>query len=156
MADDTLTNFRKVNRYVAVRNRQYSVSEPFAKERGFSLSELLALVALHFDEFGNPSEGCTQREMVARENLTKQTASAIVKSFHQRGWVRLDEDPNDRRCKIIRLTDEGRAATTPIVEEFVERWNAAVGGLSDEEYRQLMIGMGRLADLVDESFSGAL
>ena len=147
------TAFGKVNRYVKERNRQYSVSEPFAKAHGYTLSELLVLIALHYDRDGYPSDGCTQKNIVERENLTKQTVSSIIQSFLKRDFVTVETDPEDRRAKIVRLTDEGRAVTKPVVDGYVRRWNGAVSELSDDEYEKLMRAMADLADRIECAFS---
>lgn len=145
--------FGKVNRYIKERNRQYSVSEPFARAHGYTLSELLVLIALHYDRDGCASDGCTQKSIVERENLTKQTVSSIIQSFLKRGFVTVETNPADRRAKLVLLTDKGRATTKPVVDGYVRRWNGAVSGLSDDEYEKLMRGMTDLADRIERAFS---
>ena len=148
-----MSAFGKVNRYIKERNRQYSVSEPFARAHGYTLSELLVLIALHYDRDGYTNNGCTQKSIVERENLTKQTVSSIIQSFSKRGFVTVETNPVDRRAKLVRLTDEGRTATKPVVDGYVRRWNGAVSELSDDEYEKLMRAMTDLADRVERAFS---
>ncbi len=155
MVYESLSDFRKVNRYVAVRNRQYSVSEPFAHDHGFSLAELLVLIPLFFDEYGEPSKGCTQSEIVVREGLTKQTVSMIIKNYEKKGWVDCQPDPQDRRRKRIMLTVLGRQNTEDVVQEFTRRWNRAISVFSDEEYSVFMDSMEKLANSVHSSFERA-
>ena len=146
-------DFHKVHLYLQQRNRQYSVSEPFARSFGFTLSELLVLIPLHFDAEGNPSTGCTQTEIVRRENLTKQTVSLIVRSFAKAGIVSLETNPDDRRTKLVKLTEEGRRQTTPVINYFTNRWNRAMAALTSQEYASLMGLMTKLADNIEDSFS---
>ena len=144
MVQEEAGAFSKVHAFVELRSKQYAHTEPFVRENGLSLSELLTLIPLFFDGEGHPVSGCTQAHVVNRENLSKQTVSLNIKNFQKRGWVELAPLPEDRRVNMISLTKEGRAATEEIVMGFVSRWNAAMGELSSDEYATLIGLMDKL------------
>ena len=52
-------------------------------------------------------DGCLQSDICKRLSATKQTVSAIIKKFLKLGFVPLTEAENDRRNKIVRLTNIG-------------------------------------------------
>ena len=61
-------------------------------------------------------EGCTQAEICTRMSATKQTISAIIKKFMQLGYLTLTEAPEDRRQKIICLTESGRRYVKKVIQ----------------------------------------
>jgi DNA-binding MarR family transcriptional regulator len=48
------------------------------------------------------------KEMSDRLGLSLPGASRIVDALMRRGWLERREDPDDRRMKRVRITDEGR------------------------------------------------
>jgi len=74
-------------------------------ERGFD-----DLRVAHGAVFRNISaEGSRISELAARAPMTKHSMAEMVAYLHQRGYVELSPDPDDRRSKIVRLTDRGMA-----------------------------------------------
>src|SRR5690348_10285241 len=54
--------------------------------------------------------GLRLTEIAERGNMTKQSAGEVVDDLVARGYVERIPDPDDRRAKIIRLTERGEAA----------------------------------------------
>jgi DNA-binding MarR family transcriptional regulator len=48
------------------------------------------------------------KQVSERLNLSLPGASRIVDALMRRGWLERREDPDDRRMKRVRITDEGR------------------------------------------------
>jgi DNA-binding MarR family transcriptional regulator len=48
------------------------------------------------------------KELSDRLGLSLPGASRIVEALMRRGWLERREDPDDRRMKRVRITDEGR------------------------------------------------
>jgi len=49
-------------------------------------------------------------ELASRMEVTQQAASKAVADLQRRGWVDLSSDPQDRRAKVVALSERGRAA----------------------------------------------
>src|SRR3712207_2373140 len=63
----------------------------------------------HGNVFGHiRKEGSRLTELAERAQLTKQTMGYLVDYLEERGYVKREPDPGDRRAKIVRLTGEGR------------------------------------------------
>jgi DNA-binding MarR family transcriptional regulator len=62
-----------------------------------------------------------QNELGRLVALDRSTTSMVVRSLRDRGWVRVDEDVNDRRRTLLELTDAGRL----VLSEAEQRSNKA-------------------------------
>jgi DNA-binding MarR family transcriptional regulator len=57
-------------------------------------------------------EGARLTDLAERARLTKQAVGEVVSELEKRGYVERVPDPDDRRAKIIMLTERGREAWT--------------------------------------------
>src|SRR5829696_371828 len=88
-------------------------------------------------EFGDirPTHGCVFRyvkggglrltEIAEHANMTKQSVGEIVDDLAERGYVKRIPDPDDRRAKLICLTERGEEAQAYGLRLFAEvekRW----------------------------------
>ena len=59
--------------------------------------------------------GMTQKEICQRTFQSKQTVNLIVKNLLAESYVTVAEVPEDKRNKIVRMTEAGRAYCEPVV-----------------------------------------
>jgi DNA-binding MarR family transcriptional regulator len=52
----------------------------------------------------------TVSELASRLEITKQGAAQIIDDMERRGYVERRPDPDDRRAKLVRLSERGRRA----------------------------------------------
>lgn len=74
--------------------------------------------------------GLRLTEIAERGNMTKQSAGEVVDDLVARGYVERIPDPDDRRAKIIRLTERGEAAQAfgfQFLAEIEKRWGERYG-----------------------------
>ncbi|MGH9549831.1 MAG: MarR family winged helix-turn-helix transcriptional regulator [Terriglobales bacterium] len=69
--------------------------------KGSSLPQVRVLAFL------SRSPGATLSLLAESLGVTKATASNLTDKLVQRGWVNRIEDPNERRCVLLSLTEEG-------------------------------------------------
>jgi DNA-binding MarR family transcriptional regulator len=87
-----------------------------------------------------PTHGCVFRymserglrltEIAERGNMTKQSAGEVVDYLVAQGYVRRVPDPDDRRAKLVRLTERGEAAQAygfRLLAEIEKRWGERYG-----------------------------
>jgi len=85
----------------------------FAKSIGLSMPQFSILMQLHHKgAFG-------MSEISERFEITPAAASQLVHKLVQNGFVAREEDPHDRRAKLLNLTDKGRDV---IQQGFDERY----------------------------------
>ena len=87
----------------------------FTKARGLSMPQFSILMQLHYRGV------CGMSEVSERFEITPAAASQLVDKLVQSGFIRREEDPQDRRAKSLKLTDKGKQ----FIQEGVEqryRW----------------------------------
>lgn len=106
--------------------------EEYAKSVGLSYTSLNVLSSIAH------MENCTQKMLCESCFLPKQTVNAIVTSFYKKGWLRMEELPEDRRNKILHFTPEGRAAADRLLERPRKSEWCAMESLTEEERQALL------------------
>jgi DNA-binding MarR family transcriptional regulator len=88
-----------------------------------------------------PAEGIQVSELARLARVRKQTMAQAVEGLERLGYVERRPDPNDRRAKLVFLTERGRtvpriaAKTGPRVEA---RWAELIGDEDLETLRSLL------------------
>lgn len=112
-------------------NRSMRSWHLFAKSTGLSMPQFSVLMQLHH------KGACGMSEISERFEITPAAASQLVDKLVQSGLVQREEDPSDRRAKLLNLTEKGQEL---IQQGHVERyrWVDELGGkLTAEERAQV-------------------
>lgn len=125
--------YKNVQRYVRLRDTQFDVYVQYAKRFGIPVKSLFVLNALYYTP-----EGCNQAEICLKAYSSKQTVSAIIKVYQEKGYVELIELPTDRRNKLVRLTDAGWQYAKAIVPPLTDAEVAAMSQLTPEQQTMLV------------------
>lgn len=83
-------------------------------------------------------QGLRLTEIAERGNMTKQSAGEVVDDLVARGYVERVPDPDDRRAKLVRLTERGEAAQEfgfSLLAEIEKRWGERYGAERIAELR---------------------
>lgn len=83
----------------------------YAKSVGLSMSQIGILMQLHH------RGACGMSEVSERFEITPAAASQLVEKLVQGNFISRYEDPNDRRAKVLDITDKGRDVLQQGVEE---------------------------------------
>ena len=83
----------------------------FAKSTGLSMPQFGILMQLHHR--GN----CGIGDISERFDITSAAASQLVDKLVQSGFIKREEDPQDRRAKLLNLTDKGKELIQQGIEE---------------------------------------
>ena len=83
----------------------------FAKSTGLSMPQFSILMQLHHR--GN----CGIGDISERFDITNAAASQLVDKLVQSGFIKREEDPHDRRAKLLNLTDKGKELIQQGIEE---------------------------------------
>lgn len=77
-----------------------------------------------------PPDGMRVTDLAERVGMTKQALGEFANALEERGLLESLRDPGDRRVRILRPTEDGRAAVVAaqrLIEEVEEEWRARVG-----------------------------
>jgi DNA-binding MarR family transcriptional regulator len=86
--------------------------------------------ARHGAVLAHVGDGARATDLSARSARSKQTVTRLIDELEQLGYVERQPDPQDRRGKIVVLTDFGAAevrAAREILAELEQSCSAAVG-----------------------------
>ena len=97
-----------------------------------------------------PVEGAVSLTWLAGHlGLPKSTASTVVKSLGQRGFVARTRDPQDERRLAIALTEQGRARLAEDTVLDPDGLHAALATLTPQVRQALLDGLAQLSDAAD-------
>lgn len=83
-------------------------------------------------------EGIRLTELADRAGITKQAMSELVLDLERLGYLMRTPDPHDRRAKLIRFTDKGRAAVQEAMRAFGEM-ESVLGERSLRSFRRSLL-----------------
>ena len=92
----------------------------YAKSTGLSMPQFGLLMQMHH------KGACGMSEVSERFEITPAAASQLVDKLVQNGFIKREEDPQDRRAKLLNLTDKGRELIQQGIEERY-RWVEELG-----------------------------
>lgn len=121
-----------IQEYCSCLHEWDAAYEDYAKSVGLSYTSLCILNAIY------ETDGCTQKQLCSLCFLPKQTVNAAVTGFYDKGWLRMQELPEDRRNKALHLTELGRSEAGRILSRLRDCDRIAIGSLTKSEQEQLL------------------
>src|SRR5262245_14500093 len=107
------------------------------------------LDAAYLNVFQYPGpDGARPSDLAARLRISKQALNHVLSQLEKLGYLQRRRDPDDLRSRRIALTARGDAAVRVIrdaVAEIERSWARQLGTKRFEEFRQLLLDLGRLA-----------
>jgi DNA-binding MarR family transcriptional regulator len=105
----------------------------------------------HLGVFQHPGpDGMRPGVLAMRTHASKQAMNHLLHQLEAGGYLRREAHPDDRRTRVVRLTDRGWSAFGVIRQTMfrIEReWSKALG---EETYGQLARGLTRLEEYLDQ------
>ena len=143
--------------YCKFRDQQFALYDEYAKRHGMLMKTLLVTNVLFYAK-----DGMTQTEICQRTFQSKQTVNLIIRNLLAESYVTVTEVPENKRTKIVRMTDAGRDYCEKVVRHITWAEDTAMSMFSPEEQKTLIdlsrTFTKRLTDLVntEEENDGAL
>ena len=119
--------------YCKFRDEQFAVYDEYAKRHGILMKTLLVVNVLFYAE-----DGMTQTDICGRTFQSKQTVNLIIKNLLAEGYVTVSEMPENKRNKIVRMTEAGRAYCEVIVRHITWAEDTAMSMFTAEQQKQLI------------------
>ena len=111
-------------------------------QREYHLSEgkFCVLIVLH-----QHPEGIAPSELAAHVGVARATISTMLQRLEKAGDVELEEDPQDRRSKRVRLTQKGRTFMNELLPPHYLRVTKLMEKLTRSEQEELIRLLRKLA-----------
>ena len=83
-------------------------------------------------------EGVTQTEICRRTFQSKQTVNLIIKNLSADGYVTVTEVRENKRSKLVQMTEAGRSYCEKVVRHITWAEDTAMSMFTPEEQKQLI------------------
>jgi MarR family transcriptional regulator, lower aerobic nicotinate degradation pathway regulator len=113
-------------------------------------TEALSPLDMHVKQFGMllvlATEGAhSQQHLSEWTRMDRTTMVALVDSLEERGYVRRERNPEDRRAYLVTITPEGRRALRRAEKAMAKAESRVLASLSSGETRQLLELLAKVA-----------
>lgn len=129
--------YQQTKQYSRIRDNQLSIFENYARKKGLQSKSMVILMWIYY----NP-DGIPQHEIAQKTYSTKQVVNATIKSFKEKGYLLFEENPKDKRMKLIKLTEKGRTYAASVLDVLEEAEKLAMSELTADE-RDLLLRISR-------------
>ncbi len=107
------------------------------RSAAFGLSSAQWRMMLHVCKMGC----ATQSRFADLLEIEPISVSRLIDRMEEQGWVTRDNDPSDRRVKLIKPTAKALEAFNHIKSIADEVYAEALAGLTEDQCRELMAGL---------------
>ena len=101
------------------------------------MKTLLVVNVLYYDDFYDKG-GVTQTEICQRTFQSKQTVNLIIRNLSKEGYVTVERRKENKREKLVRITEEGKKYCEKVVRHITWAENTAISMFSQEKQKQLI------------------
>ncbi len=119
--------------YCKFRDEQFALYDEYAKRCGMMMKTLLVVNVLFYAK-----EGITQTEICRRTFQSKQTVNLIIKNLLADSYVTVTEVPENKRNKLVQMTEAGRTYCEKVVRHITWAEDTAMSMFTPEEQKQLI------------------
>lgn len=89
-------------------------------------------------EICNQQGMCRVSDVNVRLNITMPSVTKLIQELENRGLVRKETDPSDKRVALLSLTDAGTACVKRHVWDFHSQWTKGLQDVSDEQVQEVI------------------
>ena len=136
--------------YCKFRDEQFALYDEYAKRHGMLMKTFLVVNALFYDAVYSGG-GMTQAELCQRTFQSKQTVNLIIKKLLSQGYVTVEEAPENKRNKVVQMTETGRERFAKVVRHITWAEDTAMSMFTPQE-QALLVDYVRGAEAVNRSF----
>lgn len=129
-----MSNFDKLGKQISEMD---TTIDTWIAKLGLGYNHYAVLYSLASAENGQ----CTQKQICDEWLLPKQTVFNVCKEYKEKGWIEFSESAVDKREKIMRLTEAGKAQAEPVwtaTNQLSEKTFALFGKKKTEQLFSLM------------------
>ena len=114
----------------------------------YGLNDLETIILIHIGLMKNPS----QKDISKKLGAPKQTVNNIIKSLEEDGQIKLIQDENDKRIRILSLTKKGEKNRDARIKPIVESNKRIYEKLGEEKASEIRDNLKLLNATIREEF----
>lgn len=121
-----------------------------AQQNDLTLPQLHGLMTL------NEQGAITQKELVRRTRMPKSTLSQSLDGLVEKGFIRRDVNPDNRREVVLTIDQSGKRLIEEIEQQeegTEQQLNQILARLDEETYRHMIEAHQQIADGLNEGFT---
>lgn len=92
-----------------------------------------------------------QHELVERLNLAKSTVSRLVNGLVRRGWVERMRNPQDKRSRLLALTQDGQNIAATIAAARQQKFTQVLERIPTDQHASVIQSLHILVEAIRES-----
>ncbi len=119
--------------YCKFRDEQFALYDEYAKRHGMLMKTLLVVNVLFYAKCG-----MTQTDICQRTFQSKQTVNLIIKNLLSEGYVTVTEMPQNKRNKMVEMTEAGRVYYEKVIRHITWAEDMAMAMFTAKEQKQLI------------------
>lgn len=123
-----MNEFDRLGRHIAEIEKSMDL---WIKHLGVNYNQFAVLYTLATQPF------CTQKQICDEWLLPKQTVFNICKEYKDHGWITFSVSEQDKRERIMQLTETGKAQAQPIMEATLAMQNQVFNDFGKAKTEQL-------------------
>lgn len=112
------------------------------RAQDLTMMQVSVLIALHYSE----RQQLSMKELERRFGVAQSTVAGIISRLEQKGLVEALSDPEDKRVKLVHITQIGETCYAEAAGSMQEAEETLLDGLSDEERTTLNRLLIRIAE----------
>jgi DNA-binding MarR family transcriptional regulator len=89
----------------------------------------------------------TKSRLIFSNNMEMSSGVEVVNRLNKQGWTEEKENPDDRRSKLVSVTEEGRRTLNEYREQGLNIYKSCSIGLEDNDKKALLNSLGLLSRL---------
>lgn len=113
----------------------------------FGLNNLESIILFHIDKISN----LTQKDLVDKLQVPKQTINSLILNLKENNLIDMKSSSEDKRIKILVLTDEGRKEVMKMTESLRQSNNKIYDRLGEDKIKEIQANINDLIDAIEEN-----
>lgn len=114
----------------------------------YGLNDLETIILIHIGLLENP----TQKNLAENLSAPKQTINNVIKAMEDDGLINLIQSKDDKRIRILRLTEKGKKNRDEKLSPIIEANKRMYEKLGEEKVKEIGDALRLFTSLIKEDF----
>ncbi|MDD0824720.1 MarR family transcriptional regulator [Mannheimia sp. AT1] len=136
-----MNKFDEISRLMSASHQLY---DKWARKKGINYN----ILAVFYSIIHYPN--CTQKDISEHWGLAKQTVFSVCQQLAKQELLAFFTDDEDKRSKVLYLTDKGKAIAQPIIDEIYTIEMSVIKQFGEQEMAELVLNLQKLSGIIEQ------